>query len=267
MRISSFIIAVFFAFQSSLLFASATIKMAIVIDDIGNSQSDFNALALPHSVTLSILPYTPHAKQIAQQANLQNREVLLHIPMQAKASNHLLGKGALLLNMEEAQFKNILQHSIQMLPSATGINNHMGSDMTEHITQMHWAMDVLKTQGLYFLDSRTTTRSVAQYSARISGVPALRRHVFLDNIKTNKAMEKQFQHAIKLAKKNKNVVIIAHPYPSTIKYLQQRLKVNKNIQLVALKSLLSPSERIALSKIKTKLLHAKTDNISLQQTQ
>lgn len=269
MRILAFILSVAFAFQSSLIFAHSKGNVAIVIDDIGNSQADLKALDLPYSVTLSILPYTPHAKQIAQQANLQNREVLLHIPMQAKASNHLLGKGALLLNMKEAQFKTVLQHSIQMIPSATGINNHMGSDMTEHITQMHWTMDVLKMQGLYFLDSRTTSQSVAEYSARISGVPTLRRHVFLDNIKTNQAMEKQFQLAIKLAKKNKSVVIIAHPYPSTIKYLQHRLNTEKNssIQFVSLNRLLSSSERIALSKIKSQLLHAKIDNNSSKQTQ
>ena len=269
MRISGFIIAVFFVFQSGLLFANSTLNIAIVIDDIGNSQSDFKVLDLPRSITLSILPYTPHAKQIAQQAKLQNREILLHIPMQAKASNHLLGKGALLLNMKEKEFKSTLQHSIQRFPSATGINNHMGSDMTEHITQMHWTMDVLKTQGLYFLDSRTTAQSVAEYSARASGVPTLRRHVFLDNIKTNQAMEKQFQHAIKLANKNKSAVIIAHPYPSTIKYLQHRLNTEKgsSIQFVPLKKMLSSSERIVLSKIKSQLLHAKIENNSPKQTQ
>lgn len=234
----------------------AAAQVAIVLDDVGNSLHDFQALELPTAITFAILPYTNHAKKIASLAKQQHREWLVHVPMQAKAHNRQLGKGALLLNMSEQQFKDQLQDAIAYLPGATGISNHMGSAMTEHIIPMRWTMDILAKQGLYFLDSRTTINSMAQYCARLSDTPSLRRHVFLDNIKESMAMETQFQHALKIANASGSVVIIAHPYPSTISFLAEKFKTpNEKVQLVTLQTLLPHSERLAMAKKRGERYH------------
>ena len=81
------------------------------------------------------------------------------------------------------------------------------------------------------------------------GVPALRRHIFLDNIKTTQAMEKQLLAAIEIGKSNNAVVIIAHPYPETLQFLSDKFKQpQKQFELVALQALLSQTERLALAK-------------------
>lgn len=235
--------------QASVSYAEQPVRLAIVIDDIGNNLRDVQALSLPVAITFSILPYTPYAKKIASLASQQGRELLLHVPMQAKTNNDKLGKGALMFNMQEQQFKAQLNNLINYLPDATGINNHMGSMLTEHVTQMQWIMDILDDKGLYFLDSRTTPLTIAENTANISGIPALHRHVFLDNIKTTQAMEKQFQHALKLGKTSSGVVIIAHPYPETMQFLVDKIKhKNNQVQLVALPTLLSQRARLAMAK-------------------
>ncbi|MFT5758599.1 MAG: polysaccharide deacetylase 2 family uncharacterized protein YibQ [Alteromonadaceae bacterium] len=249
LRLASLIVTFLVILQSSISFAKQPIQLAIVLDDIGNSRQDLQALKLPRAITFAILPYTPHAKNIAKLAQEQNRELLLHIPMQAKAHNERHGKGALMLNMQELEFKEQLTKALQYLPDATGINNHMGSTLTEHVKPMQWTMDVLYKQGLYFLDSRTTAQTIAESTAKISGIPALRRHVFLDNIKTDVAMEKQFQRAINLGRNNGSVVIIAHPYPETIQFLTNKFKQkNQQVELVQLHDLLPQSARLALDK-------------------
>ena len=241
--------AVFIVLQSTVSFAKPPIQLAIVLDDIGNSQHDLQALQLPSAITFSILPYTPHAKNIASLASAQNREVLLHIPMQAKKHNEKLGKGALMLNMQEIAFKVELNKALRYLPDATGINNHMGSTLTEHVKQMQWTMEVLNKHGLYFLDSRTTAQTIAESTAKILGTPTLRRHVFLDNTTTDEAMEEQFQHAIELGKKHFAVVIIAHPYPETIHFLGNKFKQeNTEVELVSLQTLLPQNARLAMAK-------------------
>lgn len=260
MRISFLTLSVtlLIVLHSSIALAQQPIRLAIVLDDIGNSHRDLQALELPLAITFSILPYTPYAQKIAKFAKQQNRELLLHVPMQAKSNNHKLGKGALLLSMQENEFKTELNKAIQYLPVATGINNHMGSVLTEHAMQMHWIMDVLNKQGLYFLDSRTTAQTLAESTAEIADVPALRRHIFLDNIKTHKAMEAQFQQAIQIGKKESAAVIIAHPYPETLQFLSTRLNHNKTeFELVTLQQLLSPNERL---KITTKRNEAQQVN-------
>lgn len=256
-RLTSLLITIFIVLQSSNSFAKQPVQLAIVLDDIGNSQHDLLALQLPSAITFSILPYTPYAKDIAKFALSQEREVLLHVPMQAKMHNEKLGKGALMLNMQEITFKTELNKAVQYLPDATGINNHMGSTLTEHIKQMQWTMEVLNKQGLYFLDSRTTAQTIAESTAKISGTPALRRHVFLDNIKTEAAMDTQLQRAIELGKDQFSVVIIAHPYPETIKFLAKKFKQKRNdVILVSLQELLPQSARLAMAKTRSELQQA-----------
>jgi len=258
--------------QASISYAKQPVKLAIVLDDMGYNRSDLLALDLPPSITFSILPYTPYAKKIAHLAIQQQRELLVHVPMQAKKDNEKLGQGALLLDMQESEFKAKLISALNYLPSATGINNHMGSTLTEHIKEMRWTMEILSDNGFYFLDSRTTAKTVAESTANIAGIPALRRHIFLDNIKTTDAMEKQLLAAIKLGKKNSAVVIIAHPYPETIHFLNTHFYLhNSEIELVALQTLLSPSERLAMTKKRNELLQVNNivvnDNVNLESKQ
>lgn len=247
-RLSNLLAGLIILLHTSMSYANKPIKLAIVIDDMGYKKSDLQALSLPSAISFSILPYTPYSKKISSLAAQQQREILLHVPMQAHQHNEKLGKGALLLNMQEATFKAVLDNALDDLPQATGVNNHMGSTLTEHKKEMQWTMDVLAKRGLYFLDSRTTAKTIAEETAKLSNVPALRRHIFLDNIKTNEAMEKQFNDALKIGKNRSSVVIIVHPYPETLQFLATKFKQpNTQIELVTLKMLFSPSERLAMT--------------------
>lgn len=264
-RLRSLLLTFFIGLQSTISFANQPAKIAIVLDDIGNNHNDLQALTLHPAITLAILPYTPYAKKIAKLAQQQNRELLLHMPMQAKSDNEKLGKGALMLDMQEFTFKEQLIKALHYFPGATGVNNHMGSTLTEHIEPMTWTMDVLNKQGLYFLDSRTSAQTIAESTAKISGVPALRRHVFLDNIKTHQAMGAQLQHALDIAKNNQTVVIIAHPYPETLSFLNKHLtQDNQDINLVPLHQLLSQSDRLAIAKKRSEW--QQVNNVIIDQT-
>lgn len=257
MRLTSLIAFVMLFMQSQASLAEKIAAFAIVLDDMGNSRSDLQALAFPKEVTFSVLPYTPQAKLLAEKAHQQGREILVHVPMQAKKDNHKLGRGALMLAMQEKEFKAKLRQSLHFLPYAQGINNHMGSILTEQITPMYWTMEVLHARGLYFLDSRTTSQTIAQSTAEILGIPALRRHVFLDNIKTEQAMEKQLQIAIRLSRQKRAVVIIAHPYPQTIRFLQEKFKSpHADFKLIALNQLIPEIQRLAMSQKKSEFQQA-----------
>jgi polysaccharide deacetylase 2 family uncharacterized protein YibQ len=264
-RLRSLLLTFFIVLQSTISFAKQPVKMALVIDDIGNNNNDLQALSLHPSITLAVLPYTPYAKKIAKLAQQQNRELLLHMPMQAKSNNEKLGNGALMLDMQEPAFKEQLIKALHYFPGATGVNNHMGSTLTEYIEPMTWTMDVLNKQGLYFLDSRTSAQTIAESTAKISGVPALRRHVFLDNIKTHQAMRAQLQYALDMGKDNQPIVIIAHPYPETLNFLSKYFTTdNQDINLVPLHQLLPQSERLAIAKKRTEWQQA--NNIVIDQT-
>lgn len=224
-------------------------KIAIIIDDMGYNRHNLAFTDLPKTITFAILPFTPYSQKIANAAHQQNREVILHIPMQAQANNHLLGKGALTEDMSKQQHQKALTNALADVKYAIGVNNHMGSKLTEELTPMQWTMELLYKQGLFFVDSVTTAKSVAENSAVDAGLPDLKRSIFLDNVRTPQAMEKQFKQAIEHSLNAPYTIMIGHPYPETLKYLSKRLtKPGKDYQLVKLSQLIPTEQRTMLAK-------------------
>jgi hypothetical protein len=88
---------------------------------------------------------------------------------------------------------------------------------------MRALMRLLDDKGLFFLDSRTTTASVAYKTAQDEGVKAATRDVFLDDSNDPMEIERQFQRMVDIAKKRGQAVAIGHPRPATLRVLRERL--------------------------------------------
>ena len=100
----------------------------------------------------------------------------------------------------------------------------MGSLLTQHPGHMAWLMQELGRRGdLYFVDSYTTPSSVALRLAREHGVPATRRHVFLDSEVSRDAVAEQFARLKNRARLYGVAVAIGHPYEVTLDYLERAL--------------------------------------------
>lgn len=229
-----------------LLFNSSVLanKIAIVIDDIGYKTSDQKMLALDAPLTFAVLPHTPMGYEYAYLAAQKKRDVLIHLPMQADANNHLLGAGALTSGMNKLQYQNTLLSAMEDIPFAIGINNHMGSLLTRMEQPMEWTMELLRQHNMFFLDSRTTKKSKVADVAQEFGVDTLERSVFLDHHRSQKAIRWQIKRLIKLAKKNGQAVAIGHPYPETYAVLKQLLPQLKHlgIELVPLSDLVKMNQ-------------------------
>ncbi|TMO55088.1 divergent polysaccharide deacetylase family protein [Pseudoalteromonas phenolica] len=197
-------------------------QIAIVIDDVGNHQRDLNLLSLPGELTFAILPHTPYSQKFAYLASQQSKELLLHVPMQA-IEDKALGPGALTLDMDKQTLQMTLGHALASLPQVSGINNHMGSALTQYSDPMKWTMEILRKRGLYFLDSRTTKESQAQTVADLYGVPNIARQVFLDNEKQDTYLSQQLAEAKNIALRTGQSILIAHPYPETVAFLHEQI--------------------------------------------
>ncbi len=201
--------------------------ISIIIDDIGYKLAEGSrAIELPGAIAYAFLPHTPHAITLAKLAHSHNKEIMLHAPMQASnaETNHMLGPGALTMEMSEQQFIKTLQEDLNAIPHVIGINNHMGSLLTRHPGHMLWLMRELNRRGdLFFVDSLTSNHSVAQMVANEFSVPALQRDIFLDHEATEEFTNQQFDKLIRLAQKRGSALAIGHPYESTLNVLEQRL--------------------------------------------
>jgi uncharacterized protein len=218
-----------------------TAYIALIIDDLGNNRAtDDRTVHLPGPVACAVLPHTAHASDIADAAHRQNKEVLLHLPMESLDA-HEPGPGTLDSSMFEREFAKMLDYDLASVPHAVGINNHMGSRLTAHAPLMALLMrEIHKRGALFFVDSRTNPESVAASQALTAGVPALSRDVFLDNEPTTAAIEQQMQTLIRLARKNGYAIGIGHPHPATLAVLEQWLPTltQYGVQLIPLSTML-----------------------------
>ncbi|MDX1491633.1 MAG: divergent polysaccharide deacetylase family protein [Pseudohongiellaceae bacterium] len=194
--------------------------ISIIIDDIGNNGAlGRRAVNLPGEVTYAVLPHTPFGAQLAEAAHLAHKEIMLHAPMSNQAQLPL-GPGALTAELSKEAFIEVLNNAIDAIPYLQGINNHMGSALTEQELPMQWVMEVLNERKLYFVDSRTTAASVAANVAKAHEIPNITRNVFLDNETTHESIDKEFKRMVKQAQEYGSSVGIGHPYKETLEYLE-----------------------------------------------
>ncbi|WP_440062078.1 divergent polysaccharide deacetylase family protein [Pseudomonas syringae] len=211
--------------------------LTLIIDDLGqNPVRDSRTLALPGPVTLAIMPDTPHATEFAREAHRAGKTVILHMPMDPAT-----GPYAWHPELPLPELESRLNAALLKVPYAAGINNHMGSRMTAEPVAMTWLMAELQRRHLFFVDSRTSAKTVAAAEAQRIGLASVSRDVFLDDERTAEAITRQLQTAIKLAQKHGSAVVIGHPYPVTLDVLERELPKLKaqGVEWIDLRSMIS----------------------------
>lgn len=197
--------------------------IAIIIDDMGhNLEEGRRLIELEQPITLAFLPYRRHTTELANQAHRKQKEIMLHAPM-ANTRNIGLGPGGLNPGMDKESMATTLRRALQSIPHVRGVNNHMGSLLTQQLEAMDWVMSELDHYPVYFVDSRTIASSVAGEVAEAYRIPTLSRDVFLDHEQTEEYVDKQFRLLIKRAKENGSAVGIGHPHKVTVDYLEKHL--------------------------------------------
>lgn len=197
--------------------------IAIIIDDMGHNLHEGTRLIdLEQPITLAFLPYRRHTVPLAKLAHQKHKEVMLHAPM-ANTRNFGLGPGGLTPDMDAQSLKTTLRRALQSIPHVKGVNNHMGSLLTQQLKAMDWVMSELDRYPVYFVDSRTIASSIAGQTADAYRIPTLTRDVFLDHEQTEEYVDRQFKLLIKRAKENGSAVGIGHPHKVTVDYLEKHL--------------------------------------------
>jgi hypothetical protein len=198
---------------------------AIIIDDLGgNLATTHELLALPYSLTFSVLPHLRASTETAREAHHAGREVMLHLPMQPEASSHTSpGEGEIRVGMTHLEVEHVIESDLASVPMAAGVNNHMGSRATADPRLMALVMKSLAGRRLFFVDSRTTAGSVAFDAARRQGLPAFYRSVFLDDTESVSYTLGQLRQFRRVLEEQGAALAIGHPYPTTIATLAKFL--------------------------------------------
>lgn len=222
-------------------------KIAIVIDDLGNDMEGTEAiLAINAPLTVAVMPFLQSSQRDAELAHAAGHEVIVHLPMEPnRGLKRWLGPGAITSDLTDEQVRERVEAAIAQVPYATGINNHMGSKITANERIMRIILQVCKEHNLFYLDSKTTDKSVVPKLAKELGVPYVENALFLDDQYTATHVHKQMQKVYQLIKFNETTIIIGHvgmPGKYTSAELARHIpKLMQQCQLVYLSELVRAS--------------------------
>lgn len=219
--------------------------IVVVIDDLGLDHKAVRRLAaLDGPLTLAFLPYAEGLDDLTAAARAAGHELMVHLPMEPKDDLRDPGPNALLRGLSEDEFQRRIDWNLARFKGYVGVNNHMGSALTEDRSAMLQVMRALRARGLLYLDSRTTSGSVAEVLAAEQGVPHAARDVFLDNEQSAEAVAANLAEAERIARRSGLAIVIGHPHPGTISTLSQWRKglEGRGIALKPLSAVVSRTE-------------------------
>ena len=221
-------------------FVSGT-GIALVLDDVGydlHALKRFLDLSVP--VAISVLPGAPFAAQSATLAHQHGQIVMLHLPMEPTVPRYQkrMTDTFLRADMTERELRQTFNRDLDHVPYVEGVNNHMGSRLTQLQEPMRWVMRLCREKGLFFVDSKTSSTSVAAGLASSMGVAWASRRFFLDHQLDEQAMLQAWNNARTCAVKGYRCIVIAHPHEETITFLEKHLTRDDMAHMLPVKSLL-----------------------------
>jgi len=217
-------------------------QLALIIDDVGYDIKALRRLIeLPFPFAVSILPDAPYAKQAAQMAYQHGIPVMLHMPMETTNPKYQSKMEEFYLHtaMNKQIFTQVFEDALAKVPHAIGINNHMGSALTADKKSMSWLMALCKKHDLFFIDSRTSSKSVGAQEAKRAGIAWNQRDIFLDHVITEDGLQHAWESALSCIKKNDYCIMLAHPHHETLDFLENQTHVLGSNDFVSIEDVLN----------------------------
>lgn len=199
-------------------------RVSIIIDDVGFVKGPADKmLEVPAPLTWAFLPMSPYGKMYEEAARKRGFEIMLHLPLEPYNTAENPGPGLIKRDWTEEEIIRQLDLNLGSVPSARGVNNHMGSAGTSDPRLMDILMAELKRRNLYFVDSYTSNRSVAKAAARKYQVPFGQRHIFIDHYDSYEAKKKALQDVIRIALRDGEAIAIGHVRDGTAEAIMEML--------------------------------------------
>lgn len=197
-------------------------RLAIVVSLLGLSDrtTQMAIRALPPEVTLSFATYAPKLNDWVTEARRAGHEVLLDLPMEPNGfPKNDPGPDTLLTSLSAVENLNRLEMVLGRTGGYVGVLGFAGSRFTVVEEALTPILEALAERGLMFLDSRSSSRSLAAELAASVQLPRAYNNRFLDLSPSSSDIDRQLEDLEDLARANRSAVGIGHAYPVTIERL------------------------------------------------
>jgi len=201
--------------------------LALIIDDLEISDTEISQrfLRIERPLTFSINPWRASAEKKAREVDGQNQEVIIHLPMEPDSYPRISpGRHAVLVNQSPLQNKRVVQDAVAALPMARGVKNFMGSRATSQRNVMEPVLREVKDSKKYFVDSMTSSRSVAHKTAEQLEIPGGVSWGFLDTEDNQERIAARLDQASLAAMKDGPVILVARARANTLVVLEEKMQ-------------------------------------------
>lgn len=224
-----------------------TARIAIVIDDMGIARAKSRRVIDIDSVplTLAFLPYASNLASLTGPAKAKGHELMIHMPMEPMNAKIDTGPIALFDDMNRAEIDAMMDKAFASFDGYVGINNHMGSRLTQNAQAMGWVMESLADRDLFYVDSKTIGSSIAADSARVHGLDYAVRDVFLDHEDHLGFVRNALAKTERVALEKGYAIAIGHPKTATITGLKEWIPTleSRGFEIVPVSALLMGPEQ------------------------
>lgn len=161
----------------------------LILDDAGSTSGDDKRtqqlVDAGFPANIAVLPHTKNSDRILQLGEEGEVDILSHVPMEPikEEDKKHMGKGGIYNNTSPREVSQILEENISSLETHVfGLNNHMGSLVTQNTALMKAVADYALEKDLTVIDSNTIPSSVMYDIMKNKGVRTGKRTAqFLDN--------------------------------------------------------------------------------------
>ncbi|WP_307903848.1 divergent polysaccharide deacetylase family protein [Haliovirga abyssi] len=188
-------------------------KLAILIDDVGeNLSTAYKFSNIKEKLNFATIPFLRDSKKATSYLRKNGYNVILHMPMESLGSEYLnkRTKDLIRTTMTKKEIINRFEKGLENIGGAKGFNNHMGSKFTSNKEKMEELLEYVKEKNMYYIDSRTTSKSVGYKTAKELNIKTYYCSIFLDNEKNVEYIEKRIKLAVEKTKKYGKLVAIGH---------------------------------------------------------
>lgn len=199
--------------------------VVVIIKGMGlSTSSTLEAFELPKEVTFGFSPYSPKLEEWVKKSKAASHEVVLNIPMETN-DYRTDNPGPYSLLLQSSVDDNLTR--LKMLLGLVKDYSAIYSDSTETFTHSAVAikpvLEMLQKEGKYFVyGGGYANYSLIQVADSLS-YPILVNDVVLDEDIAASAINEQFELAEKTAKEKGFAVIMARPYPISVRMLKSWL--------------------------------------------
>lgn len=223
--------------------------ITIVMDDLGLAPGLLPELwSLGQPITYALIPHLQYTFSYSRWLTDHGASFLIHLPMEPEVAELMTLPGYITEEQRTHERQGIVRAALAVLPGAIGLNNHMGSRITQNVVLMEEVIDAIPPD-LVILDSRTSENSAMERIARAKGRPTAARTVFLDNDMKIEMITEQLMETLRVAKETGRAVAIGHPHKETLSALRTFIKsYGHEVHFVPIERLATPATKPAFLK-------------------